>query len=155
MTAEAPSNGSFINALFYEEPAGAFVDGYVFKAAPDLNSAQQDPDNGYWRCDIADHDSLTWSEKVYELFALPAGTPVEREWAVACYSERSRTALERLRNFGLNRDFGFILDAEIRPEGAASRWIRVLAVPILAGQRVVGLHGVKRALLLNPPGDRP
>jgi len=146
MTAEAPENGSFVNVMFYEEPDGAFVDGYVFKSAPDLTNVQQDPENGYWRCDLAHNDRLTWSEKVYELFGLPAGTPVEREWAVACYSERSRTALERVRNFGLNRDFGFILDAEIRPEGAASRWIRVLAVPILADHRVVALHGVKRAL---------
>lgn len=146
MTAEAPSNGSFVNAMFDEEPAGSFVDGYVFKAAADLTSAERDPQNGYWRCDIADGDSLTWSEKVYELFGLPAGTAVERDWAVARYSERSRAALERVRNFGLNRDFGFILDAEIRPEGAAGRWIRVLAVPILADHRVVGLHGVKRAL---------
>ena len=146
MTEAAPRNGSFVNAMFDEEPAGTFADGYVFKTMPDLTRVRQDPDNGYWHCDVADHDSLTWSEKVYELFGLPAGGPIEREWAVAHYSEDSKSALERVRNFGLNRDFGFILDAEITPEGAASRWIRVLAVPILADGRVVGLHGVKRAL---------
>ena len=65
---------------------------------------------------------------------------------MAHYSEQSRSALERVRTFGLKRNFGFILDAEITPEEAASRWIRVLAVPILEGRRIVGLHGVKRAL---------
>jgi hypothetical protein len=140
-------NGSFVNALFYDEPAGTFVDAYVFRSAPDLRSAQCDPENGYWHCDVADQDSLTWSDKVYELFGLPVGVLIEREWAVTRYSEHSRSALERVRTFGLKRDLGFILDAEIRPEGTTdNRWIRVLAVPILADGRVVGLHGLKRAL---------
>ena len=139
-------SGSFVNSLFYEEAAGAFAQGYVFRNLPDLSAAEQDPDNGYWHCDIADHDRLTWTDKVYQLFGLPVGAPVERDWAVARYSEDSKAALERVRNFGLKRDFGFILDAEIRPEGEGSRWIRVLAVPILSDGRVVGLHGVKRAL---------
>ena len=147
MTGELPSTGSFVNALFYDEPPGTFSDGHVITSAPTLTSAIDDPDNGYWHCDIADHDSLTWSRKVYELFGLPAGIPVERAWAVARYTENSRTVLERVRTFGLNRKFGFILDAEITPEGgSSSRWIRVLAVPILTNGRVVGLHGLKRAL---------
>jgi PAS domain-containing protein len=145
-SAEASVDRSFVNALFYEEPAGTFSDGYVFRAEPDLTGAQQDPDNGYWHCDVSDHDRLTWSEKVYELFGLPAGTPIDRRWAVAQYSEKSKTALERVRSFGLNRDFGFILDAEIMPEGGERRWIRVLAVPILKDGRVAALHGLKRAI---------
>ena len=59
---------SLINALFYEEPAGTFSHGHIFKSAPDLGSARQDPGNGYWHCNIADHDALTWSAEVYELF---------------------------------------------------------------------------------------
>ena len=140
-------NGWSINALlFNDEPAGTFVDGHIFISPPDLSSARQDPGSGYWHCDIAVQNRLTWSEKVYELFGLPAGAPIERDWTVGRYSERSRKTLERLRTYGLNRKFGFILDAEISPEGAGSRWIRVLAVPILAEGRVVGLHGLKRAL---------
>jgi len=139
-------NGSVADALFNEEPPGTFLFGHVFRSAPDLTDAQQDPDSGYWHCDVADHDRLTWTEKVYELFGLPAGAPVEREWAVARYSEQSKDILQRVRSFALNRQFGFILDAAIKPEGERNRWIRVLAVPILADGRVVGLHGLKRAL---------
>jgi hypothetical protein len=146
MTSKAVNDRPFVNEMFAEEPAGTFVEGYIFRTAPDLTNLQQDPGNGYWHCDIADHDSLTWSEKVYELFGLPAGTAIERDWAVARYSEASRRALEHVRTFGLLRNFGFILDAEIIPEGAASRWIRVLAYPISADGRVVKLHGLKRAL---------
>jgi len=113
-----------------------------------LDGAEQDPGAGYWRCDIAEDDQLTWSENVYALFGLPAGTPVMRDWAVERYAEPSRTILERVREFALNRKLGFILDAEICPEGGGSCWIRVIAVPILAKDngRVVGLQGLKRPL---------
>ena len=139
--------GSFVTALFTEEPAGTFADGHIFLSAPDLTSAQHDPSNGYWHCDISDQERLTWSETVYELFGLPPGAPIDRDSAVSHYAEHSKNALERVRKYALSRDFGFILDAEITPAGAAdNRWIRVLAVPILANGRVAGLHGLKRAL---------
>jgi hypothetical protein len=137
---------SLVKDLFYGEPAGTFSHGHIFARAPELAGAQADPALGYWHCDIADHDRLTWSETVYNLFGLPVGDAVERDWAVAHYSERSRRALNKVRNYALGRKFGFILDAEIKPEGARKRWIRVLALPIVEDNRVVGLHGLKRAL---------
>lgn len=140
--------GSFVYSLFQEEPPGTFVDGHVFVIPPDVTGREQDPRAGYWRCDISHDDQLTWSEKVCSLFGLPAGSPVTRDWAVARYAEPSKAILERVRNYALNRKLGFILDAAIHPEGESKRWIRVLAVPILAKRsgRVVGLHGLKRPL---------
>jgi len=139
-------NGPDISKLFYDEPAGAFADGKLLERAPDLTKAVDDPRNGYWHCNISRDDRLTWSEKVYELFGLPADAPIERGWAVARYCESSRKVLERVRSTGLDRRLGFILDAKIMPDGADERWIRVIAVPIVAGNEVVGLHGLKRAL---------
>jgi hypothetical protein len=146
--AEGSMKGTYVYSLFQEEPVGTFADGHIFVNAPDLVDAEQDPLAGYWRCDIAHDEKLSWSEKVYSLFGLPAGTPVTRDWAVARYTKPSRTALERVRNYALSRKMGFILDAAIRPEGGSSRWIRVLAIPIFAKQsgRVVGVHGLKRPL---------
>lgn len=137
---------SLISNLFHEEPAGTFSGGHIFIIAPDLGVADREPRSGYWHCDIADEDRLTWSEKVYELFGLPPGVPVDREWAVAHYAESSKASLERVRKYALNRKFGFILDAEIIPEGEDNRWIRVLAIPIAENGRIVALHGLKRAL---------
>lgn len=140
--------GSYIYTLFQEEPARTLADGHIFINAPDLADAQIDPRTGYWHCDIENHDKLTWSDTVNALFGLPAGTPVTRDWAVAHYADHSKMALERVRRYALSRKMGFILDAEIHPEGGNSRWIRVLAIPILAeqGNRVVELHGLKRPL---------
>ena len=140
-------NRTFVDEIFYEEPAGTFEDGHLLVSEPDLASAQQDPDVGYWHCDIAAHDRLTWSEKVYDLFGLQTGIPIERDWAVSRYDRDSQNALRRIRAFALNRGFGFILDAAIRPEGTpGDRRIRVVAAPILTDGRLVGLHGLKRAL---------
>ena len=136
----------FANRLFDQEPAGTFAGGHIFVNAPDLTSAQQDPANGYWHCDIAHDDKLTWTDKVYELFGLPPGTSVQRDWAVTRYSEPSKDALRSVRTYALDRKLGFILDALIKPAGEDDRWIRVLAYPIVARGRVVGLHGLKRAL---------
>jgi hypothetical protein len=111
-----------------------------------VTDAKSDPDIGYWHCDITDEDRLTWSDKVYELFGLSPGSPVERDWAVARYGENSKTSLERVRKYALSHNFGFILDAAIEPEGGDCRWIRVLAVPIVEDGRIVGLHGLKRPL---------
>ena len=139
-------NGWFVNKLFNEEPTGTFATGYVFTCQPDLSSARPDPANGYWHCNLANQNKLNWSERVYELFGRPAGVPILREWAVGRYTKPSKAALESVRKYALSRHFGFILDAKIRPEGALTRSIRVLAIPILENNRVVALHGVKRAL---------
>lgn len=140
--------GSFTKALFDEEPAGTFTEGHVFVNAPDISGVEHDPGLGYWRCDISNDDELTWSAKVYALFGLPDDAPVTREWAVKRYTEQSRRALEHVRTYALKRKLGFILDVEICPEGGGSRWIRVLAMPVLAKKdgRVVGLEGLKRLL---------
>ena len=133
--------------MFDGEPSGTFAEGYVFRTGLDLDAIRQDPDNGYWHCDVADRNSLTWSETVYELFGLSPGSPITRERALERYSQASKDTLERVRKLGLTRDFGFILDAEIEPRGSATTcWIRVLAVPIIEAGRLVALHGVKKAL---------
>ena len=141
-----PLQRDFVRSLFYDDPAGSLAHGHIFMNAPDISSDRLDPEIGYWHCDIAHHEELTWSEKVYELFGLPTGALVRREEAVTRYSELSRSVLERVRKYALSRKYGFILDAEICPVRKNRRWIRILAIPIVKSGRVVGLHGLKRAL---------
>ena len=140
--------GSFVYSLFEGQPLGTFEEGYVFTIAPDIEAESERPDGGYWRCDIDEGDRLTWSKAVYSLFGMPPGSPVKRDWAVTRYTEPSRSTLERVRNYALNRKLGFILDSAIRAEAGGHRWIRVLAVPIVSKRtgKVVGLHGLTRPL---------
>ena len=69
------------------------------------------------------------------------------EWdVVELYAENSGAAMERLRAYAIKHRRGFTLDAELRPAQGDPRWMRLIAVPICEGQRVVRLHGIKRLL---------
>ena len=139
--------GMFAEALFRQESARTFSEGYVFKpSSQGTASARDRSDFGYWACDVMDNDRLAWSTRVCELFGLPAGSPVDREWAVSRYATHSRSTLQRVREFALRHTCSFILDAEIAPPGAPCQWIRVLAVPVFQNGRISRLHGLKRAL---------
>jgi hypothetical protein len=141
------SSRSQLHKLFFQEPAGRFGLGHVLVnplPGGEFDRLEQD-DVGRWQCDLTNHDALSWSDKVYEIFGLPHGQPISRGNVVAQYRDHSRGVLERLRAFAINRGCGFILDAEISsPSG--SHWIRILATPTLKGGRVIGLHGLKRVL---------
>jgi PAS domain-containing protein len=100
---------------------------------------------GQWQCDLAEN-ALTWSEGVYDIFGLPRGARLTREEAVGLYSEGSRAAMERLRTYAIRHKRGFTLDAEIRPGQGGSRWMRLIAAPIMDDGQVVRLHGLKRIL---------
>ena len=144
---EASAPGLLADVWFREAGVETFRDGYVFRSDPNLKGAPQEHvDWGYWTCDIADHDRLAWTDRVYDLFGLPVGVPLDRDWAVARYSTQSRAILQRVRAYALRHALGFILDAEIEPAGARRRWIRVLAVPVSENGEVARLHGLKRAL---------
>ena len=51
--------------------------------------------------------------------------------------------MERLRSYAISHGVGFTLDAEIRPNGLRSRWIRLIAAPTFDGDKVTRLHGLK------------
>jgi hypothetical protein len=74
------------------------------------------------------------------------GSQVERDQAVARYTEHSKGVLERLRAFAINHKCGFILDAAIAAGSTGNQWIRLIAFPMMEAGRVVGLQGLKRAL---------
>ena len=142
-------NAAALHQLFFNEPAGRFMLGQVYRSAEvfwtadDFNLPEQ---TGHWRCDIVDDNRLTWSQAVYEMFGIPAGELVPREQAVARYLEHSRDVLARVRGFAIEHGCSFILDAAINAHGTENSWIRVLAVPIIEDGRVIGLHGLKRML---------
>ena len=142
-----PAIGPFAEALFRQDDAQPLRDGHLFKPHPNLRGSREDrSDWGHWACDLQDQDRLTWSPQVYDLFGLPAGAQVDRDWAVTRYAAHSRSALQRVRAFALRHACGFVLDAEIAPEGADRRWIRVLALPEFEDGQIVRLHGLKRML---------
>ena len=97
---------------------------------------------GVWECDLVEN-SLLWSGGVYDIFGLPRFAKVSREEAVALYSEKSRVEMQRLRAYAIRHKRGFTLDAEICPAVGDTRLIRLIAAPVLDGDRAVRLQGLK------------
>lgn len=130
------------------EQAQHFELGHVLSSAvTDLIAPQRVGDLGVhhvgcWECDLADN-SLIWSGGVFDIFGLPRNAPVTRPEVVRLYSDRSRAALERLRAYSIKHRRGFTLDAQISSATGQTRWMRLIAAPILEGDRVTRLCGLK------------
>ena len=101
---------------------------------------------GLWECELAT-GRLIWSGGVYDMFGLERRLPIDRERALALYTDRSRAALEQLRAYAIAERRGFTLDVEIRPEAVAeARWMRIIAAPVIEDGSVTRLHGIKLAI---------
>lgn len=98
---------------------------------------------GVWTCLLAS-ETLIWSPAVYTLFGLPEDEPLKRSLTVSLYLPGSRLAMEELRAYAIKHHRGFTLDAQIRQPDGARRWMRLSALPILEGRRVVRLTGTKQ-----------
>lgn len=120
--------------------------------ARDLAGASQGSgvQSGWWECDLAAGDRLRWSNEVYDIFGLPRGIAVVREDAAALYEDGSRAVMEKLRAYAIKHRRGFTVDVDIRPTNASPRWMRLIAAPVCANDRVVKLQGLKFIV----PSDR-
>lgn len=98
---------------------------------------------GVWSCAL-ETQALTWSPAVYALFGLPEDERLTRALTVSLYLPASRLAMEELRAYAIKHHRGFTLDAQIRQPDGARRWMRLSALPIVEGRRVVRLTGTKQ-----------
>ena len=98
---------------------------------------------GWWECDLAAGNRLSWSNEVFDIFGLPRGAAVTRAEAAALYEEGSRAAREKLRAYAIKHRRGFTLDVEIRPTAAPPRWMRLIAAPLCVDGTIVKLQGLK------------
>jgi PAS domain-containing protein len=100
-------------------------------------------DVGLWSCTL-DDNRLSWTAPVYALFGIPPGEALTRSLAVSLYLPRSRAAMEELRAHAIRHKRGFTLDAQIRRPDGDVRWMRLSALPVLAGKVVERLIGTKQ-----------
>ena len=99
---------------------------------------------GIWQCDLRQSDMLSWTAPIYALFGLPDGERICRSLTVSLYEESSRRAMEELRAHAIRHRRGFTLDARIRRADGDARWMRLSAMPVIEGRKVVRLVGTKQ-----------
>jgi diguanylate cyclase (GGDEF)-like protein/PAS domain S-box-containing protein len=98
---------------------------------------------GAWSCNLSD-SRLSWSSGVYDLFGLPAKTPIDRRQTVEMYTEESREALERLRAQTIAVRGTFTLDAQIVRATGELRWMRITGEMTHNAYGDPLLHGLKQ-----------
>jgi diguanylate cyclase (GGDEF)-like protein/PAS domain S-box-containing protein len=98
---------------------------------------------GAWECDLSS-ETLTWTDGVYDLFDFARGSTIRRPWTVEMYEDESRREMERLRAEAIRTGRGFAMDARIRTNGGASRWMRLTAEIAYAQGRPARIFGAKQ-----------
>jgi PAS domain S-box-containing protein len=106
---------------------------------------------GIWQCDVAT-GRLSWSAEVHELFGLPDNVVPTRAFALACYEPDSLEIMNALRDHAIKHRRGFTMDARIRRADGEERWIRLTAMPVLRGGKVVRLVGTKEDVTAEHDG---
>ena len=98
---------------------------------------------GVWQCDLAS-DALAWTDTVYEMFGIEAGTSLDRNRIVERYRDTSRQDLDRIRSQAIAERSGFQLDAEIEAFDGQQRWIRITATVENRNTSAIRLFGMKQ-----------
>lgn len=144
MTTTLPPHRTFL----FERP-WQFAFGHVFYPKGDIvlqGSELPDEEIGYWRCDIANGDRLSWTAASYRLFGIPVTAEVARHEVLGRYGAGSMSVLERVRDFSIRNRCCFMLDARMSGTASGARNLRILSAPLVHDGRVVAIHGLKRAL---------
>ncbi|MGU3576913.1 diguanylate cyclase domain-containing protein [Brucellaceae bacterium C25G] len=98
---------------------------------------------GIWECALPSEE-LTWSDYTYDLFELPRGTHLDRGHTLTCYTDASRSELQKRRSAAIAARSGFTLEAEIITFGGKRRWIRITASVECQGDTPVRIFGMKQ-----------
>ncbi len=106
---------------------------------------------GIWHCDLR-NETLCWSAAVHDLFGLPIDEPLCRAHTVSLYLPDSRVAMQELRAHAIRHKRGFTLDVQIRRPDGDQRWVRLSALPIVEGCKVVRLCGTKQDVTMEYDG---
>lgn len=111
---------------------------------PGVDQSLADAGIGLWQCDLAT-EKLSWSQGVWDLFALERGEEPLRTAAIAHYDAASRAELEAVRSAAIRAGKGFRLDTTIIDGRGQLRRMRITAAFDASGT-AARLHGTKREL---------
>ena len=98
---------------------------------------------GMWQCDLP-HETLTWTDGVYDIFELPRGFRITRPEAVGFYTQKSLKMLEEVRRRAIRDCTDFTLDTEIMTALGNSRRMRIIAHVKSENGRAVRIFGIKQ-----------
>ena len=98
---------------------------------------------GMWQCDLP-HETLTWTDGVYDIFELPRGFRITRPEAVGFYTPKSLEMLEAVRSQAIRDCKDFTLDTEITTALGNARRMRIIAHVKYENGKPARIFGIKQ-----------
>ncbi|KQN72593.1 diguanylate cyclase [Devosia sp. Leaf64] len=98
---------------------------------------------GFWSCELPG-EQIEWSEGVYELFELPAGSAVPRQLILEMYAPDSRSAMEAVRRQAIETGGSMRFDAKIKTATGKKRWIRITGTVDVEDGKATRIFGIKQ-----------
>lgn len=108
-----------------------------------LRRAAKTAEIGFWSCELPG-EQIEWSEGVYELFELPAGSAVARKMILDMYTPQSRAGMEAVRQQAIETGGSMRFDAEIRTASGKTRWIRITGTVDIEDGKAARIFGIKQ-----------
>lgn len=87
-------------------------------------------------------DHLYWTDQIYEIHAMPVGTPISIDDALSLYSKVDQLALKNAWHTCLDEGVPYGLTLEMRDRRGEHKWCHTQGVPMWVNGEIEGVWGV-------------
>jgi PAS domain S-box-containing protein len=105
-----------------------------------LNEAGQIAKVGGWSFDPASGEGF-WTDEVARIYDLEPGTPTNRDFALAFYTDASRPLIEQAIAKAVSFGVPYDIELEMITRAGNRKWVRTIGHPTMQDGRVVRMYG--------------
>ncbi len=111
------------------------------KTVETLEETQKLAKIGSWEVDV-EQMTCEWSEEVYNIHEIPAGTPVTVDEGIKCYREDYQPVIEKAVNEAVEQQENWDEECVLVTRSGKETWVRILGAPVFEDGKLTKLRGL-------------